>query len=191
MLLRSRINGFLNRAYRSRASIFIPGQGEIEVGNNIFGILERPDGRILLATHNIVTDAGDIYYAQRSAGAAPTNTFGTHFQASAAVAGHPSKASTYGNFTVIAGSLVANDATYPQANNTDADNDGKGAKVVTNKVSYSRPSFNAATVTHGGITIAAPVSGSPLLNAYLWAAAFSKTEDDTLTVYVNHGMLGI
>lgn len=157
---------------------------------NILGILQRPDGILAIPAHNIVTTAGDVHYAQRATGQAVTNDFTSHAMASAGPA-TPAKGDTYGLYTVIAGSLKVNDTGYPQANNQDADNTTRGAGTITHKVSYTRGDFNAASITHGLITIAAPVAGSALLCGYAWPAAFAKTVDDTLTVYVNHQILGV
>ena len=155
---------------------------------NILGVLTTPNGKLLIPASNIVTSAGDIYYAQKGAGVAPTNAFGTHFQASA---GTPGKSATYGSFTGIAGSVQANDGTYPTTADADTDNTGAGASIITHRVSYTKASFNAASISHGGITIAAPVGGSAILTGFAWPSAFSKTVDDTLKVFVNHTMLGV
>lgn len=155
---------------------------------NIVGVLHTPNGRLLMPASNIVTNDGDVYYAQKGAGVAPTNAFGTHFMGSA---GTPGKTATYGSFTAIAGSVQANDGTYPTTADADTDNTAGGTSIVTHRVSYSKASFNAASITHGGITVTGPVAGSKLLTGYAWASAFQKTVDDTLKVFVNHTMLGV
>lgn len=193
MLIRDKLDlpGLINPVYKSRGSLWIPGQCEVDRKDNIIGLLHRPDGTLFMATHNIVTDAGDVHYAQRAVGEAVTNNFNTHYQASAAAAGHPAKTSTWGNFTVIAGSGKVNDTGYPQRNNADADNPDRGVKVITHKVSYAKADFTAASITHGLISIAAAAAASPLLTGFAWAAAFAKSADDSLVVYVNHAVAGV
>lgn len=173
-----------------RESLVTLRRGELRHPINIFGVLKRKGRLFVFEAENIITTAGDIHYAQRATGATPTNDFTTHAMCSAGPV-TPAKADTYGTYTAIAASLKVNDTGYPQVNNLDADNPGKGASVVTHKVSYTRADFNAASITHGLITIPAPVAGSAILCGYKWPTAFDKTADDTLVVYVNHQFLGV
>lgn len=168
---------------------------------NILAVLETPDGKQFNPGHNLVTTAGDQYYASKAAGATPGTIYGSHAMATAASIA-PAKTgsgSQYGNFTVVSGSLKATDATYPLVSDPDANNTGAGANVVTWRVSYTKADFNTATaITHGLVTIAganantvgSPVSGSNNLTGYQFAASFTKTVDDTLTVFVNHSLVG-
>lgn len=189
MLIRSEITGFRNKVYKSAGSIFVPMfDALVPKHRNILAVLESEEGKLLIPGSNIVTNDGDIYYAQKGAGAATTNAFGIHELASA---GTPGKTATRAAFTTIANTQKAHTAGYPKVGDADADNTGGGANIVTYLGSYAKADFSASSITHGIITNASPVTGSPLLTGYAFAAAFSKTSNDTLKVFVNHQMNGV
>jgi hypothetical protein len=62
--------------------------------------------------------------------------------------------------------------------------------IVTFLASYAKADFNHAAISHGIITNATPGVAEPLLTGYAFAAAFAKTADDTLKVFVNHDFTG-
>lgn len=191
MLIRHRISGFINRAYRTAGAIIVPDFGaHVPRHNNILAVLGCPEGKILIPAHNIVTNAGDVYYAQSAVGEAPTNTFNRLVLASA---GTPAKGADYADFTPIGSTEKAHTATYPLTNDGDADNTGAGTDIVTHLFTYAKGDFNAASITHGLITNAGPVASppEPILTGFAFAAAFEKTANDTLKVFVNHEFLGV
>lgn len=189
MLIRHSIPGYRNRVYGSFAALFVPMFDMIVPKyQNVLAVVENEEGKLLVPAHNIVTDAGDIWYAQKSAGEAATNTFNTMVMCSA---GTPGKAAVYSDFTAIAGSTKTVTATYPKTADADADNTGDAANVVTWLASWAKADFNNAAISHGLITIAAPIAGSNLLTGYAFGAPFAKTANDTLKVFVNHQMLGV
>lgn len=187
MLIRFRDHRFINKVYQTAHGIqamglFVPKH------RNVLAVLGTPSGKVLIPASNIVTDAGDIYYAQRGAGETPTNTFGIHEMCSA---GTPSKGANRSAFTPIAGTQKAHAATYPKTNDDDTDNSGGGVDVVSYKVSYAKADFNHVAITHGIITNATPGATEPLLTGYAFASSFAKTADDTLNVFVNHTKNGV
>lgn len=189
MLIRHSLPGFRNKVYESLGSIFVPLFDEvIPKHDNIIAVLEGSEGKLLIPTHNIVTSAGDIWYAQKSAGEAATNNFNSMVMCSA---GTPGKSAIYSGFTAIAGSTKTVSAGYPKTSDADADNTGAAAAVVTWLGSWAKADFNNAAISHGLITIASAISGSALLTGYAFAAPFAKTANDTLKVFVNHQMLGV
>jgi hypothetical protein len=155
--------------------------------------LTYPDGTIEIAEGpNIVTDAGDLWYAQKLAlqGDTVTNDFaaGRIVLGTGAVA--PSKTSTYTNLTPIAGSAKAQTAGYPKRNDSDTDNTGKATDSITWKGDWAAGDFNVASgIIEGCITIAAPAGGSPLLS-HFQLSTFGKDSSTTLTLWVNHNVLG-
>ncbi len=187
MLLRERVPGFLNRVYRTQHGIWTP---EIVVPRhqNVLGVLCTMRGKILIPASNIVTDAGDIYYAESMAAEATTNVFATH---ELGTAGTPGKASNRSNFTAIGSTQKVNSGTYPQTNDADADNTGGGVDIVTHLAEYTKADFNDAAISHGWITNATPGASEPLLTGYAFASTFGKTANDTLKVFVNHEALGV
>lgn len=153
-------------------------------------VLEGPEkGRRVFETENIITTAGDVYYAQRGAGESPTNAFASLHLGSTATP-DTGKASNYGSITPINDTEKAPSAGYPKANDTDADNTGGGTNVVTYKYVYAKADFSHAAITEGIIKVAAGADTDPVLCHFEFVAAFEKTVNDTLTVFVNHTCLG-
>lgn len=178
-----------NAVYRSKAGLWVPQFDFLAPKHrNILALLGRPEGALLIPGSNIVTDAGDIHYAQKAAGEAVTNAFGVLELASA---GTPAKGADRSAFTPIASTEKAHDAGYPTTNDADSDNSGSGADVVSYLTSYTTGDFNATGITHGIITNATPGASEPILTGFAFAASFDKTSSDTLKVFVNHEQSGV
>jgi len=160
------------------------------IGNIVCVLENRDTGRKrIFKSNNIVTDAGDLYYAQLGASEAPTNAFGIMELGSAGTA--PLKSSDRSAVTTkIASSQKAFDATYPKTNDGDADNTGAGVDVVSYLVSYASGEANDAAIDRVIITNVTPGATEPLL-MYATLTAFAKTSSDTLKMFVNHTMLGV
>lgn len=189
MLVRSAINGFRNKVVLSGAGLWFPQlDALVPRYRNVLAVLGRPDGALLIPASNIITDAGDIHYAQRGAAETPSNAFGILELGSA---GTPGKAVNRSGFTAIASTQKAHDATYPKTNDGDTDNTGAGTDVVTWLTSYSKADFNANGITHGWITNVTPGASEAILTGYAFAASFNKTADDTLKVFTNHTQNGV
>lgn len=187
MLVLSEVKGFLHKVLRSKAGIWFPGGVVVPRGHNVLAVLRTVDGTRLIPATNIVTDAGDLWYAQKGCNESVTNVFGIHEMQSA---GTPGKGSNRSNFTAIGSSQKAHKATYPKRNDTDADNTGAGTDVVTFCAEYNKADFSG-NVTHGIITNTTPGASEPILTGYAFANSFNKTTDDTLKVFVNHTMNGV
>lgn len=189
MLIRQQVGNFVNKVLRSKGGLYIPDQSLfIPRHHNVLAILDGPEGRKLIGAHNIVTNDGDVHYAQRGANEAPTDALGVQIMCTA---GTPGKAATDDSFTAIVASEKAHAGTYPKTNDADGDNTGAGVDIVTWLVSYLKADFNDAAITHGIITNVTPGVAEPLLTGYAFASSFAKTADDTLKVFVNHEMLGV
>jgi hypothetical protein len=110
-------------------------------------------------TTNIVTTDGDLYYAERAAllttgtpiAPVPTDFTDTNgvpdmemelYEIDSGAPTSASDRSTGG--TLITNSLQAMDATFPENDNQDAANTGKGTTVVTYKVSYTTANANGS-----------------------------------------------
>ena len=160
---------------------------------NVFAVVENvhTGEKSVHKAENIVTDAGDVYYAQRGASESVTNAFGIMEMGSAGAA--PGKTSNRSNMTTkIASSQKAHDGTYPQTNDGDADNPGTtGTDIITYRVSYTTGESNDGAIDRMIITNATPGASEPVLMYATFAAAFAKTSDDTLKVFVNHTMNGV
>lgn len=143
------------------------------------------------STKNIITDAGDTYYAQNAAGEAATNAFDSLWLGSAGTA--PGKANDSDDITLIASTAKTVKATYPKTNDSgDADNTGDGVDVVTWTFEYAAGDFNHAAITDGQIGVGAHAAGEPILTHFEFSGgAFAKTASDTLKVIVNHMFTGV
>jgi hypothetical protein len=191
-----RLPGFANvgRFLRSKGGFWLPElDAMLDKKHNVLVIHERANGeRTLITTHNIITSAGDIYYAQKAMGETPTNAF-NRFAFGTGNGGAWGKSSIYSNLTgAISGSIKAEASTYPKTNDGDAANTGAGTSVMTHLASYTSSDFTSATaVTDGVITITSPVSGSALLTGFTLGTSFTLASGDSVKVFVNHTQLGV
>ena len=178
--------------------------GLVKIHGNVCAVLFR-DGIIqdVLETTNIITDAGDLFYAYRATNAQPPTT---HFTDGAAltfdgimelytsVSAAPSKSGIRSSLTsgiIATGSGKAMASGYPKRNDTDTANTGKGTDVVTYKVAYLTSEANAVGIDDVVITNPSPSAGDNLL---MWADAlgsFTKTSSNELNMYVNHTINGV
>jgi len=191
ILVKERIRGFSNLVFRTKGGIrtplfdmFVPRH------NNILFIFEGPTyGKMLVPAHNIITDAGDIHYAQRAVAETLTNAFGILELGSA---GTPGKSANRSSFTPISSTQKAHDATYPRRNDNDADNTGAGTRIVTFRTSYTAADFNATGIARGWITNTSPGASEPILTGFtLPNSPFDKSASDSLKVFTNHTMNGV
>ncbi len=160
-------------------------------------------------THNIVTDDGDIYYAERAAlltvgspiAPVPTNFTDANgvpdmimeLYDNSPVNTVPGKANDRSDLlgTIAPSSGQGMDATYPLVSDPDVDNTGSGVDIVTYRVSYIKANANLPLITDVILTNPTPGAAEPLIMHAEFAAAFTKTSDDTLKVFVNHRFNGV
>lgn len=195
MLVRERLHRFVNRVSRSANGLWTP-DGVQPLNNNISLVLGKPEGKVLMLAHNIVTNAGDEYYAEAAAGESVTNNFNSLYLSTTNWdTGNPAKTSTSDDLaTVISGSEKTAATGYPQSDDQDADNTGAKVDAVTWKFSYAKGDFNDSDIDAGAISVASATFGGTAGDLLLTAfdlTAFSKTSNDTLTVYVNHEFSGV
>lgn len=138
---------------------------------------------------NIVTTTGNTFYAESSCGQTPTYSYANLFLATAGPA-VPAVGDDYDDFTVVAGSSKAKSAGYPKCPDTDTDNTGKGATVVTWKFEYATGDGPFTAITHSFIAVSGAGAGATILNSYKWESSWSKDASTTATIYTNHTMLG-
>ena len=176
---------------------------EIDPKNNIFVVLEnRKSGKKRFwYGSNLVTNDGDIYYAKKGAGETPATD--ENFLQGKCILQNPgsspavAKDDAWAEFaaqTPISASIDALEGGFPKANDLSGDNDGKNPDAVTYK--YYWDTTNNWTGIFGGCIVdaanyAALGADDKLLTHWAFAAAFAKTDNDTLTLYVNHTMNGV
>ncbi len=194
MLLRTRtklkIPGLITRVFQSKGGLWFP---EFDFfarkHNNVLAILRKQCGEaLIIPASNIVTDTGDVWYAESACGETPTNAFNYHEMQSA---GTPAKGADRSAFTAIASTSKVETTLYPKSNDDDTDNTGAATDVVTHQASYATSDFNHAAITHGIISNTAMGASEPILTGYAFSASFEKTATDTLKVIVNHTMNGV
>lgn len=137
---------------------------------------------------NIVTNDGDLYYAQMAVGDTPTDDFTAGGIRLGSDNTAPTKADTDVT-TFIASTGKADVAGYPKVSDADGNNSGSGADIVTWAFTYTAGDFTAGAILEGAIVdnITTPTAA---LSHFLFAASFAITATDALTVFVNHEFLG-
>lgn len=171
--------------------LLVPRDEQLEIGGEVIAILRNEKTGLYRVhkTRNVITDAGDIYYAQKAVDETPTNDFDV---LELGTAGTPGKSADRDDFTPIASTEKASTASYPQTNDGDSDNTGADPDVVTWQFAYSAGDFDDEAITHGWITNATPGSEEPLLTGFAFTGgSFEKTDSDTLKVIVNHTFTGV
>lgn len=161
-------------------------------------------GKVLMRLElepNIVTNAGDLYYAQRGAASAPSKTFNLGMMVAArSFARSTTKAATFRDFKGIATSLSGRqlfDSGYPKTNDSDTDNTGRTADAVTYKRTYNTSQANY-TIRALGICLNGAESNDSAASRVLLsyktlsvAQQVVKTSSQTLVVYINHTFNGV
>jgi len=147
-------------------------------------------------TKNIVTNDGDLYYAQQAVETTPTSDFGgsdgrMELRTGSAT---PAKADTYQQVaTPITASRKVKDSGYPKVSDDDSDNTGSGTDIVTWRTSWTTGDFNANAIIGGCFHLGG--SGSPgnstKLLTHFSITSFNKTASDTLKIFVNHTFNGV
>lgn len=171
---------------------------DLAITGTVLAVLRNEEAgmELIIPGLNIVTDAGDLYYAERGCNETPTNfTTGATWDGIMELYNGASAAPAKGNDRsdmagLVTGSAQDIDATYPQTNDADGDNTGAGVDIVTYRRSYTTAQANAATISDVIITNPTPGASEPLLNQAEFTP-FTKTSSDTLKVFVNHEMLGV
>ncbi len=174
-----------------------PEEERMEIGGSVIAIVTNQETGLITIheTHNIVTDAGDEYYAEASAqfgGESVTNEFDSMSLGTSA-SSVPAKGNDWSDLTEIASTNKLVKSTYPKTNDTgDADNTGDGVDVVTWTFEWAAGDFNSVAITDGVILVGTGTGTEPLLTHFEFTGGvFTKTASDTLKVIVNHTFLGV
>jgi len=157
---------------------------------------------------NIVTNAGDKYYAECAAGirgstvlTPPSRTFNAGmFVVAKSFTVAATKVATFGRFvgltTTYSGRQLF-DSGYPKTADSDTDNTGRTVDAVTYKRTYTTAQANytirAIGICRLNATSATSVAGRELLSYKTLSAAqvVTKTSSQTLTAYINHLFTGV
>ena len=173
-----------------------PMTNEINPNLNICIVKENQETgkKTWLYAKNIVTNDGDLFYAQQAASETPTNDFtgasGRMQVRTGAVT--PAKTDVYTQFTTpVSGSNKIIDATYPMTNDGDGDNTGAGTDIVTWRTSWTTGDFTANLIIGGCIHIGGASPTTEALLTHFDITSFNKTASDTLKIFVNHTFTGV
>lgn len=182
--------------------------------DNVTAILRVPDYQTETLTEhitygqNIVTDAGDQYYAERGVVASITNDFtatggppeGRMFLRTGVVA-TPLKTDTFTQVTTpLVGATDSQNlnATFPKVADPDVDNPTPGVvdqMTWTYDWAAGEATSDPTTIKGGAIVNASalpvPAGADALLNHFNFTAAFAKPALATLKVIVNHTVVGV
>jgi hypothetical protein len=169
--------------------------------NVILVLKDAKTGKVksVQTAHNIVTTAGNRYYAQLAAASATSFTF-TQMTVSSSIKA-VSAGATFGDLVYAAdtsaiptGGTQTVDSGYPTADDKDTDNTGSDSNVVTWLRTYTTSQGNtnvkAVVINQAGAVTGNGGSTNLLVNAVTLAVSQSKTTADILKVFVNHTFVG-
>ena len=180
---------------------------DVTVKGKVVAVLLGPKGEVkqVATGRNIVTDAGDLYYAERAVlltTGTPISPVPTNFTDANGVpdmimgygtAGSaPGKASNRSAISaIVAGSELALDATYPLVNDPDADNTGSGADIATYHHEYGAGVGTATGIDRAYLTNPSPGASEALLAYAVISPVINKGAGDTLKLFFNHTFSGV
>lgn len=171
-------------------------EGKVNITGKIIAIKENiySGVKLIMEGVNIVTDGGDLYYAQMAAGSTdPTNDFDgstAGIRIGIGTTGAGNKADTDLNTeTTGSGMRMALTTGYEKVNDTDADNTGSGTDIVTWCYYWSTTEGNDTGINEGAI-VNSLTGASACLTHFDFGTTFDKTSADTLKVFVNHTFTG-
>ena len=161
---------------------------KIHIKGKVIAILRNREGKIKkVITGNIVTTDGEAYYAQMSAGESTSNSYSYLRLGSDTTP--PSKSDT-DVVSFLSGTAKQVSAGYPKTNDSDPNNSGAGANIVTWKFFYDTNEANYSNINEGAIVNDANNPTSALCR-FVFTSTISKTSAETLTIYVNHTYTGV
>jgi len=153
-------------------------------------------------THNIVTDAGVQFYRKRAYAAAPGDdyfcdsggeVFDGQIEIWKNVSTSPVANSDRSTLTTAGGTAVgikAMDSLYPQLDDPDPNNPGRGALILTYKSTFGLGDANDSGLDDVVITNPSPTSNDRILCWLSGLGNITKGGTNTLEIYVNHAFAG-
>lgn len=170
-------------------------EGKVAIEGTIIAIKENVYNgvKLKMVSHNLVTNDGDLYYAKMAVGGSPSRDFdnstaGIHL--GYGTTGGGDKTDTGVNNETTGGTMrMALQAGYPKANDTEANNTGKGTDIVTWYYYWTTTQGNSTKINEGAI-VDSLTGAAAALTHFDFGSTFDKTASDTLQVFVNHEFLG-
>ena len=155
------------------------------------GSAGRLGGHLVVPGHNIVTNAGDQFYAQKGCGETPTN-FATFRQSLTSAEGTPGKTSNFSNLTTVVGTKAC-DSGFPKTNDNAVSPLNPGTvdiDVIAYRVTWTTAEA-VATITGLAMHANGATGTDPILNLARFASSFAKTNLETLVTWANHRFNGV
>lgn len=164
--------------------------------HNIVGLLKHIDGsRDVILGCNLVVTTGTNYYAQLINQDTPTNTFIDAYLGNPVGDDSIAAADDFSDW--VQGTLLVSTekaASSTGLNNLDTDNTGKGEFIYTWKFEWGASDFNTEggnDVRTGIISITGAMGTDPILNHWNFSVPFEKLSTSSLTLWVNHNLVGV
>ena len=185
----------------------MPVKENVAIKGKVVAVLLGPGGDVkqVAEGRNIVTNGGDLYYAERAAlltTGTPISPVPTNFtdvngvpdmiMGYGTAGAAPGKTSDRSNITArTTGSELALDATYPLVNDPDADNTGSGTDIVTYHHEYGAGVGTDTGIDRVYLTNPSPGPSEVLLMYAVISPVINKGAGDTLKLFVNHQLNGV
>ena len=169
------------------------GNEKVQIIGKITAVLTnvKTGNKVIIHGVNIVTNSGDTYYAQMVCAEAPDDDFDGASSGIRLGSDNTTPVKTDTDVTTfLAGTAHALGATYEKTDDQDALNTGAGVDIVTWCYGYLTSEGNANGIIEGAI-VDNRTTPTAALTHFLFAAAFNKTSDDTLKIFVNHTFNGV
>jgi len=163
---------------------------KVSIFLNVIAVVIRKNGqKEIYKTKNIVTYAGDDYYAQRAANETPDIDFTSGGLLLGTGTTTPTKNDTSVT-TPISGSGKSLRSGYPKTDDDDSDNSGAGTNVSTWSYYYADGDVVAEGIAEGAI-VNNTSNPTAALSHFLFSAPFDLTSGTSLKIFVNHKFSGV
>jgi hypothetical protein len=160
------------------------------IGHICFVIIDRYGRKRFYTTHNVVTNYGDEYYAQRANSETPTYDL----EAGGLKLGNSVTTPTKSDTDVTAyltATYKALRSGYPTTNDSDVDNVYNGnVDYITWSYLYGSAEAVYSDIKEGAI-VDQESSPNVALCHFLFASTIDKKSGESLKVFVNHEFLGV
>ena len=166
----------------------------LSVKGKVVAVLENVEtgATKIVEGKNIVSDFGDLYYAQMACAESPTKDMdGANSGMRLGSCNTAPNKTSNDVLTFLAGTEHGLAAGYEKTSDDDTDNTGGGPDIVTWLYSYTTTEGNVSGIVEGAIVDNRTTpSTSGCLTRFTFTSAFTKTSSDTLKIFVNHTFNG-
>lgn len=149
--------------------------------------------KLVMRGSNIVTTAGEYYYAEMVCSTDPTDDFdnstaGIHL-GNGTTGGESSTHTDVNSDDVSMYNVEALESGYPKVSCTYTENTGSGANVITWHYYWSTTEGTGTGLNEGAI-VNSLTGATAALTVFDIGSTFDKTASDTLRIFINHTVSG-